>query len=293
VLERLEAAGDDPSQLRHLVLTHIHLDHAGAAGHLVEMCPKLTVHVHVEGAPYLVDPERLIASTRRTFGEAYDELFGEVKPIPPDRIRVWRPRESAPVGGRGVTTLRAIPTPGHTPHHLAFLDERDGTLYAGDSLGLLLHPSAPVLVATPPPAVDLAGWFHTLDELDVIGPERIARTHFGIHPGRGLEVEWAATGGTMATSAGRVEATRACVRDFRAELLRLAFRVRAALEVGDELDAAGRYDAEVRDRLAEYRDRAWVDRLLDLFSPANDYRGLLRFLKKNPQWRPPPGSAAE
>ena len=89
VLEKLRAAGDDPSTLQNLVLTHVHLDHAGAAGHLVESCPDLTVHVHVDGAPHLVDPERLVASTRRTFGEAYDELYGEVKPVPADRIRVY------------------------------------------------------------------------------------------------------------------------------------------------------------------------------------------------------------
>ncbi|HKK94277.1 MAG TPA: MBL fold metallo-hydrolase [Longimicrobiales bacterium] len=278
VLEKIETAGHDPSELRNLILTHVHLDHAGAVGHLAEMYPKLTVYVHMDGAPHLVDPERLIASTRRTFGEAYDDLYGEVKPVPPDRVRVWRPRESAAVGGRGATTLRAISTPGHTPHHLAFLDERDGTLYCGDALGLRLTPSAPVLVPTPPPGVDLTAWFHTLDELEVIGPERIAPTHFGMHP---------------PTSAGRVDVTRTHIREFRAELLRLALRARAALEIEDETEDAERYEAEVRDRLAEHRGPDWVDRYVEVFSPARDYRGVVHFLTENPHWHPPRGVPAE
>ncbi len=293
VIEKLEAAGDDPSELRHLVLTHVHLDHAGAAGHLAEMCPKLTVHVHVDAAPHLVDPERLVASTRRTFGDAYDQLYGDVKPIPADRLRVWRPRESAPVGGRGATTLRAIPTPGHIGHHLGFLDERDGTLYCGDALGIRLAPSAPVFPPTPPPSLDLAAWFHTLDELEVIGPERIAPTHFGMHPRAEAESKSVAVGGAMATAAGRVDDTRGRIREFRSELLRLALRVRAALETGDEGEDAERYGAEVRRRLEGHRDPEWIERFLDTFSPENDYRGMVRFLAESPRWHPPRGAAEE
>lgn len=289
VLEKLEAEGLDPRELRHLALTHIHLDHAGAAGDLVRMCPKLTVHVHVEGAPYLVDPERLVASTRRTFGDAYDRLYGEVTPIPADRIRVWRPGETVNVGGEG-TSLRAIPTPGHIGHHLGFLDERDGTLYSGDALGIRLAPDAPPTAPTPPPAIDLDAWFRTLETVDAIGPERLAPTHFGMDPPREVEAERTAAGGAMATSAGRVAVTRERIRRFHDELLRLATRVRAALEIDDVEADAARYDAEVRDRIAEHRDREWVDRYFDVFSAANDYRGVVRYLTKNPQWRPPRAS---
>lgn len=266
LLEKIEAAGLDIRDLRNVALTHIHLDHAGAAGDLVRRVPELTVHVHVEGAPYLVDPERLVASTRRTFGDAYDRLYGEVLPIPADRIRVWRPGERAGVGSApGATSLRAIPTPGHIGHHLAYLDEEDGTMYTGDALGIRLTPQAPPIAPTPPPAIDLAAWFATLEEVDAIGPERFAPTHFGIDR----------------------SPTRARTELFRRELLRLALRVRAALEAGDADPDAERYDAEVRDRITEHRDRDWVDRYFDVFSAANDYRGVRRFLEKTPGWVPP------
>jgi glyoxylase-like metal-dependent hydrolase (beta-lactamase superfamily II) len=286
LLGRLEAEGIEPKDLRHLALTHIHLDHAGAAGDLIRMCPDLTVYVHVDGAPHLADPTRLVASTRRTFGDAYDELYGEVKPVPADRIRVWRPGETGNVGG-DATSLRAIPTPGHIGHHLAFLDERDGTVYAGDALGIRLAPDAPPIAPTPPPAIDLDAWFTTLETIDAIGPERIAVTHFGMHPRAETEAEWTAAGGAMATSAGRVGATRTRIHRFRDELLRLALRVRSALEIDDEAADAERYAADVRARVAEHVDPAWVDRYFDVFSATNDYRGVVRYLTKTPQWHPP------
>jgi len=279
LLEKIEAAGFDAGELRHLLLTHIHLDHAGAAGELIARFPKLTVHVHVDGAPFLVDPERLVASTRRTFGDAYDELYGQVKPIPADRIRVWRPGERAPVGGAGATRLRALYAPGHIGHHLAYIDERDGTLFSGDALGIRLGTEAPVLAPTPPPAIDLVAWFHTLDQLEAVGAERLARTHFGVF------------GGGAADTFRRIEA-------FRRELLRLALRVRAALESGDAEADAERYDAEVRGWVSAGREEGasepgaeaaedWVRRYFDVFSAANDYRGVVRFLTKNPDWHPP------
>lgn len=279
LLEKIEAAGLDARELRHLVLTHIHLDHAGATGELVARFPKLTVHVHVDGAPYLVDPERLVASTRRTFGEAYDELYGAVRPVPADRIRVWRPREGAPVGGAGATTLRALYAPGHIGHHLAYIDERDGTMFSGDALGIRLGAEAPVLAPTPPPAIDLDAWFTTLDELEAVGAERIAPTHFGMFDG-GAAV------------------TRRRIGEYRRELLRLAMRVRAALESGDAEADADRYAADVRERVVDGRaaptDEAaraaasdWVDRYFSVFSATNDYRGVVRFLTKNPDWHPP------
>src|SRR5690606_3953807 len=99
-LERLEAElrarGIGPDDLRHVVLTHVHLDHAGAAGHLLERFPRAVVLVHEDGAPHMADPTRLVASTRRTFGEAHDRLWGEVRAVPRDRLRAWRPGERGP-----------------------------------------------------------------------------------------------------------------------------------------------------------------------------------------------------
>ena len=93
----LAEVGIGPNDLRHILLTHIHLDHAGATGHLMELFPNARVHVHEDGASHMVDPERLVSSTRRTFGELHDRLWGEVKPVPADRIEAW----VSGGGGRG------------------------------------------------------------------------------------------------------------------------------------------------------------------------------------------------
>ncbi len=264
-LEALEAGlasfGVPLTEVRHLCLTHVHLDHAGAAGHLVARWPRLTVHLHVDGAPHLVDPTRLVASTRRTFGDAHDRLWGEMQPVPVSRVRVWRPGERGPL-----PWLRALPTPGHIDHHLAWLDETDGTLVAGDALGIILAGAAPVHPPTPPPSVDLEAWLRTLDELAVVGPERAVASHFGLH--------------------GDV---RGRASELARALVALAGRVEAALAAGDADEDATRYEGEVRAGLADHLPRERVDRYFDTFSAATDYAGMRRFLEKNPdaagRWR--------
>ena len=94
--EELSRLGVGAGDLRHVLLTHIHLDHAGATGHLLERYPEAVVHVHEDGAPHMLDPERLVASTRRTFKEAHDRLWGEMKPVPAARLRAWRPGGPGP-----------------------------------------------------------------------------------------------------------------------------------------------------------------------------------------------------
>ena len=115
----------------HLLLSHIHLDHAGAAGVLVRKHPGLQVHVSEIGAPHLVDPSRLERSARRLYGEAFDELWGELAPVPEENIRVLKTKR---VGG-----LEAFPTPGHASHHASYLAP-DGTLYAGEATGVSIQP---------------------------------------------------------------------------------------------------------------------------------------------------------
>ena len=252
LVEELRARGLGPDDLRHVALTHVHLDHAGATGHLVERFPKAVVHVHDDGASHMVDPERLVSSTRRTFGDAHDELWGEVKPVPEARVRAWRPGEHGPW-----RALRPISTPGHIGHHLSYLDERDGTLFSGDSLGIVLG-KGPTHPATPPPSVDLRAWEGTLDEVGRIGPERVAVTHFGIHED--------------------VEARR---NQLAERLAALEGRVRDALRSGDEQDAA-RFEDEVREELGPFMGREQVDRYFDMFSAATDWAGVAFYLKRNP-----------
>jgi glyoxylase-like metal-dependent hydrolase (beta-lactamase superfamily II) len=156
--------------VRHLLLSHIHLDHAGAAGVLVRENPSLEVHVSAIGAPHLVDPSRLEASARRLYGDAFDDLWGELAPVPETNVRI--------VGER-VLGLDSFPTPGHASHHVSYLDDA-GTLYAGDAAGVRIQPHLDVLPPTPPPEFDLDTWLGTLDEIERRAPARLALVHFGV-----------------------------------------------------------------------------------------------------------------
>ena len=164
--ERGLALGD----VRHLLLSHIHLDHAGAAGVLVRRLPHLQVHVSDYGAPHLLDPSRLERSARRLYGDAFDALWGELAPVPEANLSV--------VGDR-VLGLECFAAYGHAYHHVCYFAE-DGTLYAGDAAGVRIQPHRGVLPPTPPPEFDLAAWLDTVDEIGRRRPDRLALTHFGV-----------------------------------------------------------------------------------------------------------------
>jgi len=166
----LDERGLGLTDVRHLLLSHIHLDHAGAAGTLVREHPDLQVHVSEIGAPHVVDPSRLEASARRLWGDAFDELWGELAPVPEENVHV--------VGDR-VLGLDCFPSPGHAGHHVCYLHE-DGTLYAGDAVGVRIVPARHVIPASPPPEVDVEAWFRTFEEIERRQPERLALIHFGI-----------------------------------------------------------------------------------------------------------------
>lgn len=170
-LERgLGERGLSLTDVRHLLLSHIHLDHAGAAGSLVREHPGLQVHVSPIGAPHLVDPSRLERSARRLYGETFDPLWGELTPVPEANVH--------PVEAR-VLGLDTFPSPGHASHHVCYLDGK-GTLYAGDATGVRVQPGRHVLPVAPPPDVDLEAWERTLDEIERRAPERLALIHFGV-----------------------------------------------------------------------------------------------------------------
>lgn len=167
---RLAARDLDVRDLRHLVLTHIHLDHAGAAGTLVRENQDLLVHVSEVGAPHMVDPSRLERSARRLYGEEFYGLWGELAPVPAESIRV--------VGDR-VLGLEAFPTPGHASHHVAYLDA-DGTCYSGDATGVRIRPSRYLAPVAPPPDIDLEAWERSLSAIEQRRPSRLCLPHFGI-----------------------------------------------------------------------------------------------------------------
>ena len=144
----LAERGLELGDIRHLLLSHIHLDHAGAAGPLVREHPALQVHVSAVGAPHLSDPSRLEASARRLYGDSFDPLWGELAPVPTENIRIV---------GDDVLGLECFPSPGHASHHVSML-HADGTLYAGDSAGVRIAPARFVQPPTPPPDIDLEAW---------------------------------------------------------------------------------------------------------------------------------------
>ena len=167
---RLAEQGLALTDLRHLLLSHIHLDHAGAAGVLVREHPTLQVHVSEIGAPHLIDPARLERSARRLYGDTFDTLWGELAPVPEQNLNVV---------GQRVVGLDCFPTPGHASHHVSYVDGA-GTLYAGDAAGVRILPGRYVFPPTPPPDIDLEAWERTIDEIERYAAERLALIHFGV-----------------------------------------------------------------------------------------------------------------
>ena len=167
----LRERGLDLTDLRHLLLSHIHLDHAGAAGVLVREHPGLQVHVSEVGAPHLIDPSKLEASARRLYGEAFDDLWGELAPVPAENVHDV---------GDSVVGLDCFPTTGHAWHHVSYLDA-DGLLYAGDAAGVRLRGAQFVMPPLPPPEVDLEAWEATIEEIERRAPGALALIHFGVH----------------------------------------------------------------------------------------------------------------
>jgi glyoxylase-like metal-dependent hydrolase (beta-lactamase superfamily II) len=223
LLEGLAERGVKLGDVRHLLLSHIHLDHAGASGVLVREHPGLQVHVSEVGAPHLVDPARLETSARRLYGDAFDALWGELAPVPEANVHV--------VGDR-VLGLECFPTTGHAWHHVSYLHE-DGTLYAGDAAGVRLDAGSFVLPPCPPPELDLEAWERTIDEIERRSPGRLALVHFG----------------TFDDVEGHLDSLRATLR-------RWAERVQDGMDE-DTFVAAARYDvAQTDPELVDDYDRA-------------------------------------
>src|SRR5436190_6291039 len=157
---------------RALMLTHIHLDHAGATGVLVRRFPSLKVYVHERGAPHLIDPSKLLASASQLYGDDMERLWGEVAPVPEENITVLR-------GGETVEGLRVEYAPGHASHHVAYLHLDTGDAYVGDVGGVRVPPFDFGLAPTPPPDIDIEKWHASIDMVEAWEPARLGLTHFG------------------------------------------------------------------------------------------------------------------
>jgi len=235
----LAERGLELQDIRHLLLSHIHFDHAGAAGTLVREHPALRVHVSAIGAPHIVDPTRLERSARRLYGDAFDALWGALEPVP---------EENLDVVGSSAVGLQVFPTPGHASHHVSYLT-RDGTLHAGDAVGVRIHPGRYVFPAAPPPDIDLEAWDQTFRSIEERSPARFALTHFGV-----------------------AEDTEEHLARMREELARAAERVRSGM-TQEEFLASTRADVLASDE----GDVAYYERAGPVWQT---YLGLKRYWEK-------------
>jgi glyoxylase-like metal-dependent hydrolase (beta-lactamase superfamily II) len=175
--EGLGALGIGPGDLAHIVVTHIHLDHAGGAGALASRYPGATVWVHERGAPHLAEPDRLVASAARIYGsDRLLELFGPVNPVPADRLRAVDDGARILLGDR---ELEVSYTPGHAGHHVALVDDRTRAAFVGDAMGVLLPDVRVLRPATPPPEFDLELAVDSVERIRAATPSLILFSHFG------------------------------------------------------------------------------------------------------------------
>jgi glyoxylase-like metal-dependent hydrolase (beta-lactamase superfamily II) len=255
VLDGLRAAGVD--SVDWIVVTHIHLDHAGAAGTLAEHWPEATVAVHHVGAPHLVDPSKLWASAARIYGDDMDKLWGGIDPLPAERIKVLHDGDKIDLGGR---FLQAIDTPGHAGHHHAYLDDVTGIVLCGDALGVRLSEVGRIRPATPPPEFRLDLAIASIERLRGLGAADLWLTHFG---------------------SVQVSVDEAC--DEAIDALRKWERwVRAARDQTHDLDkAAALVRADVRREVERGLSPEELDRLEQTTSYRMNVWGYMRYLEKS------------
>jgi glyoxylase-like metal-dependent hydrolase (beta-lactamase superfamily II) len=246
VANLLEALGD--VRPRALLLTHIHLDHAGATGALVRRWPDLEIYVHERGAPHVVDPSKLLSSAGRLYGEQnMKPLWGEVLPVPDERVHALSGGETLALGEAG--TFRVTYTPGHASHHVSYLHEDSGRAFVGDMAGVRIPPAKVTIAPTPPPDIDVEAWDRSLDLIADWRPASLGLTHFG-----GVE-----------EAREQLEATRASLHEFAA----------LTKHAGPATVAAA-----VRDRVETTGDRALRAAYAAAVPPEHIYQGLERYWRK-------------
>ena len=177
VIEALATLGIGPDDLSTVVVTHIHLDHAGGVGDIAAAYPRAHVVVHERGARHLADPTKLVASAQRVFGPDMDRMFGPLIATPAERLVTLGETGFVDLGdGR---RLDAFHNPGHASHHVALVDSQTGDLYTGDAAGVFVPDTAEVRPATPPPDFDLDLALDSLRRMREAGPSRLLFSHFG------------------------------------------------------------------------------------------------------------------
>ena len=260
LLALLDGLGVGPADLAGVVVTHIHLDHAGGVGDVARAFPNATVYVHEKGARHLADPSRLVASAAMVYGDLLDTLYGRLDPTPAERIRVLEDGDDIEVGPGRVLT--AVDSPGHAKHHLAVHDSESGLLFAGDAVGVRLPDAGVLRPATPPPDFDLDLALHSLGRFADRSPSGIALAHYGLVPDPATVLEEAAA--TLSAWAAVAE-----------QAWRDGADVAAALEAAFASELAG-------------VDEAHQQKLETLNGVHSNAAGLRRWLDKRAGAAPPP-----
>lgn len=252
----LSEAGIAMGDITALLLTHIHLDHAGASGTLAREVPGLRVYVHERGAPHMADPEKLIASATRLYGNDMDRLWGEFRPVPADRMTILQGGERIAVAGH---QLDVAYTPGHASHHVSYFSGDTGVAFVGDAAGIR-RPGAMVLAPTPPPDIDLELWRDSLGRIRDWGPSTLLLTHFGAWQGANahlaeLDESLDRTSALVKQSLSRDEPDEAREGWF-ADELRRDLRRRMNEDDAKAYEVAGRFDLNWRGLARYWRKRS-------------------------------------
>ena len=196
----LAAAGIAIADVRTLLLTHIHLDHAGATGSLLRENPDIAVYVHERGAPHMIDPSKLLASAVRLYGDEMDELWGPFLPVPEANVRALAGGERIEAADR---RFEVAYTPGHASHHVSFLDRDSGIAFVGDVAGVRTGRELFVLPPTPPPDIDVEIWAQSIELVRQWRPSTLLVTHFGAHEDPNVHLDAMQTHMTTMTDIAR------------------------------------------------------------------------------------------
>lgn len=221
LLAALSERGRTLSDVAAVLLTHIHLDHAGATGTIARRNRRIRVFVHARGARHLADPSRLLNSAGRIYGDRMDELWGAFEAVPEDRIESLSGNEIIAPGGRDIDVRY---TPGHASHHVTYFDRMTRTAFVGDTTGMRVQGIDHLVPLTPPPDIDVDRWKTSLEAIRDLGATRLFLTHFGTvnEPGRHLDQyaselnNWAET---VRSTLERTTDVHAAAMEFGAETL--------------------------------------------------------------------------